>query len=606
MKTTYFADMRAKFIIISLLFSFLPALVFSQPGQYYLNMFKDNLSWNWLGKLHWESPAHANSHFYFDNQFTSNLFLETSRNNKWRDENNLETFWSYPFSPTFKTISHLKSQIFSDDNNFVKFSKHTFFQEFTYQPKNWLSVAPALGWATEDIYSYPDQGLHSRLKFDLRSYDLGGYSTSTGGFGSLFLFPDRSNQEYRQFLAFRKQFSEQASDSIQVGYELIANSYPLPPSATRQEKQLEDMGANSRYLFNELSYRISSRSLFQVETRIQDRDVTQSNYLIQNHREELHLSNRIGIRFYSNSLLTVFAFSTSQNTTLASRRPVGSDESRTDIDGLQSAFNYLLNWRINRSNQTQISLSYTKYEYSSPDTTQTIDEDDIRFIVDAVYRHYFSDYFSFQLNAYIYLYHQIYIHPAQSANNNWNRIYQLAPSFIHRLGDRFENKYTIGILANYTVFDFEDFLPEIRSYLLRKMVFSDTLRTRLSRGLKFQLIYQLEKEDNGTFFKDIFAQQISRELLSHLIDVGLVYFRFSGFELTTALNWYIRKEWAYSAQNEKTLIRNYLAFSPRMTLLYNMNKRLHLFASFSPRTYTDLNIDRQYFSLGRINLRYTF
>jgi len=559
-----------------------------------------------MGKLHWESPVHSKSLFYFDNQFNSNLFLETSRNNKWRDENNLNTYWSYRLSPVFQTTSHVKSQIFSDDNNFVKFSKHTFFQEVTYRPKNWFSVAPSLGWATENIYSFPDQGLHSQLKFDLRGYDLGGYSTSTGGFGSLFLFPDRSNQEYRQFLAFRKQFSEQASDSIQVGYELIANSYPLPTSATRQEKQLEDLGANSRYLYNELSYRLTSRSLFQIETRIQERDVTQSNYLNHNHREELNLANRIGIRYHGNNLFTTFAFSTSQNTTLASRRPAGSDESRTDIDGLQAAFNYLLNWRINSSNQAWLSLSYTKYEYSSPDSTQTIDEDDIRFIVDALYQHDFSRYFSFQLNAYLYLYHQIYIHPSQSANNNWNRIYQLAPSFIYRLGEYFENKYTIRILANYTVFDFEDFLPEVRSYLLRKMVFTDTLRTRLSQGLKLQLIYQLEREDNGTFFKDIFAQQISRELLSHLVDVGLVYFRFSAFELTTALNWYIRKEWGYSTGNEKTLIRNYLAFSPRMTLLYNLGRRLHLFATFSPRTYTDLNIRRQYFSLGRINLRYTF
>ena len=134
--------MRSKFINFSLFMCILPKLFYSQPGQYHLNLFKDNLSWNWMGKLHWESPVHSKSLFYFDNQFNSNLFLETSRNNKWRDENNLNTYWSYRFSPVFKTTSHVKSQIFSDDNNFVKFSKHTFFQEVTYRPKNWFSVAP--------------------------------------------------------------------------------------------------------------------------------------------------------------------------------------------------------------------------------------------------------------------------------------------------------------------------------------------------------------------------------------------------------------------------------------------------------------------------------
>ena len=596
--------MKAKFVIILVLFSCLPELIYSQTGQYYLNVFKDNLSWNWLGQIHWETSSQAGSRFYFDNQFTSNLFLETVRNNKWRDENNLLTFLSYNISSKFRTTSHIKSTIFSDDNTSLKFSKHIFFQEVDFKPKKKFSISPSLGWASEDIFNFRDQGLYSQIKLDVRSYDLGGYSTSTKGFTSLFFYPDRKNQEHRYFLAFRKQFSEQASDSFQVGYELVENSYPLPPGADQQTKELEDVGINSRYLYNDLSYRISNKSVFQIETKLQDRDITQSNFSLHNHRQELNLANRVGIRYNGRKLLSAFAFTTSQITTLASRRPIGSDEARTDIDGLQAAFNLLLNWKMNPSNETRFSFSYTKYEYSSPDTTQTIDEDNIRFIVDALYRHRFSEYFSFYLNAYVYLYHQIYIHPARSANNNWNRIYQLSPSFVYRLGETLENKYQIRILANYTVFDFEEILPEVRSYLLRTLVFTDTFKVRLSRGMKLQLIYQMEREDNGTFFKDVFAQQISRELLSHLIDIGLKYYRFAGFELAAALNWYFRKEWAYSP--EKKLIRDYHAFGPRLTILYQLGSKLHLFGTFFPRTYNDLNIRRQYFSLGRIYLRYLF
>jgi hypothetical protein len=596
--------MKAKLIIILIFFSYPAGLIFSQTGQYYLNVFKDNLSWNWLGQIQWESSSQARSHFYFDNQFTSHLFLETVRDNKWRDENNLNTFWSYKISSKYRTTSKIKSQIFSDDNTTLKFSKHIIFQEFDIIPKKEISISPSLGWASEDIFNFRDQGLYSQLKLDVRSYDLGGYSTSTNGFTSLFFYPDRKNQEHRYFLSFRKRFSEQASDSFQVGYELVDNSYPLPPGVDQQSKELEDVGINSRYLYNDLSYQISANSIFQVETKIQDRDITQSNFSLHNHRQELNLANRIGIRYSGRRILSAFAFTTSQITTLASRRPVGSDEARTDIDGLQSAFNLLFNWRMDPANEMHLSFSYTKFEYSSPDTTQTIDEDNIRFIVDALYRHRFSEYLSFYLNAYIYLYHQIYIHPTRSANNNWNRIYQLSPSFIYQLGETLENKYQLRILANYTVFDFEDILPEVRSYLLRTLVFTDTLKLRMSRGMKFQLVYQLEREDNGTFFKDVFAQQISRELLSHLFDIGLIYYRIAGFELATALNWYVRKEWAYSP--EKILIRDYYAFGPRLTILYKLGRKLQLFGTFSPRTYNDLNIKRQYFSLGRINLRYLF
>jgi DNA-binding XRE family transcriptional regulator len=441
------------------------------------------------------------------------------------------------------------------------------------------------------------------MELDVNNFDIGGYDNSTRGFSSLFKFPNRNNREHRYFVAFQKQFSSRASDSIQVGYELINNSYPLQPGPNDQ-KELEELGINTRYLYNNLIYQLTSRSVFQVETKFQDRDFTQSNQNLHNHRQGLNFANRIGYRFASTRFLTAFSFVTSQNTNLSSRRTGGSQESRTDIDGLQSALNLLLNWRINPSDEAQFSFSYTKYEYSSPDTAQTIDEDDIRFIADMYYQHKFSRYFSIRFYTNLYFYHQIYIHPSRSINNNWNRIFQLATSFNHKISEVFQHNYQIKILANYTIYDFEDLLPEARSYIFRKLIFTDTLRVGLTSGLKLQTIYQLEKEDNGTFFKEIFAQQISRERLSHLIDVGLIYFRIKGFELTTAINWYIRKEWTFLP--EKTLIRDYISISPRLSLLYHLNKRLDLYVSLAPRSYQDLNTRRQYFTMGRINLRYFF
>jgi hypothetical protein len=595
-------SLRVLYFIFGLLSGIFYPLA-SQQGLYQMNLFKDNLSWVWLARLQFSNDNLGNHQFYFNNQFNSNLYLESLRNNKWRDDNNLHTFWGYQLQPSFRIRSHFKSHLFSDDNSFVKFSKNYIYQELSFRPRPEISLSPALGWASEEIFGFADQGWYSQMELDVNNLDIGGYDNSTRGFSSLFKFPNRNNREHRYFVAFQKQFSTRASDSIQVGYELVNNSYPLQPGPVGM-RELEELGINTRYLYNNLNYQISGRSVFQVETKFQDRDFTQSNQNLHNHRQELNFANRISYRFSSSKFLTAFSFVTSQNTNLSSRRPSGSIESRTDIDGLQSAINLLTNWRISPKDAAQLSFSYTKYEYSSPDTTQTIDEDDIRFIVDMSYQHKFSRYFSTRLYTNLYFYHQIYIHPSRSINNNWNRIFQLAASFDHYIPEIFRHKYRIEILANYTVYDFEELLPEPRSYLFRKLVFTDTLRVGLTRGLQLQTIYQLEKEDNGTFFKDIFAQQISRELLSHLIDIGLIYFRIKGFELTTAFNWYIRKEWSFSP--DQILIRDYISFSPRISLLYNLSRRLNLFVSLAPRTYQNLNIDRQYFTMGRINLRYFF
>ena len=159
------------------------------------------------------------------------------------------------------------------------------------------------------------------------------------------------------------------------------------------------------------------------------------------------------------------------------------------------------------------------------------------------------------------------------------------------------------------MYDFEELLPEVRSYIHRKLVYTDSLSLRLSKGLKLVTVYELEKEDNGTFFKDIFAQQISRELLSHFWDLGLVYLRINGLQLTCGLNWYLRKEWSYFSSipgEDRELILNYFAFSPRIAFIYNLGKSLLLHFNISRKIYRDINIDRQYYTSGQLNLKYHF
>ncbi len=587
-------------IVLLLLF---PHFLFPQTGEYQLNLLKDNLSWMWFSGLNLDIKINSRTQFVVNNQFTSNLFLETVKGNKWRDENTFKGYLSYDLSSPFKTSTQFRSRVFSDENSFVKFSKHIIFQQIDYDPISKVKVAPALGWASEDIYSIRDQGWYSQINSHVNGYDLGSYTNTSQGFSSLYYYPNRKNQEHRYFTAFNKQFSALARDSLQIGYEFIDNSYPIPSIGSENVTNLEDVGINSRYLYNELDYKFSSLSNLTVETKIQTRDITQSNLNLHNHRKELNFANRVAIRYGTKKLSSGFIFSTSQETTLSSRKPVGINQTRSDIDGLQTAFHLFLHWR-RKFDESRLSFSYTKYEYSSPDTSQTIDEDDLRFIIDLMYLHRFSDYFSIKLNANLYLYHQIYIHPSRSANNNWNRIYVLASSFIHTIPERVRHSFQIKILANYTVYDFEDILPEIRSYLFRKLDFSDSLRIQISDGLRFQTVYQLEKEDNGTFFKDIFAQQISRELTSHFIDVGLVYVGIRGLRLNTALNWHFRKEWSMAPT--RRLVRDYRAFSPRISLKYGISKNLFLFLIYSPRSYQDLTIKKRYFSMGKIDLKYYF
>ena len=576
----------------------------AQNITYRVNLSKDEISWLWLGHLQLSYQTSNKSSFLLQNYFTSNLIQKTRLGDRWRDDNDLVGFWIYRFNSNIENSIELKSVIYSNRTGKSKFSKQFLTEEFSFIPRDNILLKPALGFTFEDIYGYQDQGWYTQFEVKVRNYDLSGYTNNMDGISSLYFFPDRRNQEHHYFIAFSKDFSIQATDSIRIGYEFIENSYPIVLSTSQEIRNLEAVGINTRFLYNELIYRLSNQSFFNIQTQLQTRDASTSNPDLHNHSEEIKFANRIGIQHAGPEFQAGLSFSSKQSTSLSSRTPTSNSVLRTDIDGLQAAFNLFMNWFISPRDESRFSFSYTKYEYSSPDTSQTIDEDDLRFIIDFMYRHYFSPYFALTFKTNLYLYHQIYIHQSRSANNNWNRIYQLGPSFRFSIPNILVHTNQIKILANYTVYDFEEILPEVRSYIFRKLVYSDSLNIFLTGNLKLNVTYQLEKEDNGTFFKDIFAEQVSRELTSHFIDLGLVYTRIRSIQVTTALNWYIRREW--NVFPEKRQIRNYRSFSPRLILNYNMNRRLILSLDYAPRIYRDFRSERQYFTTARINLNYLF
>jgi hypothetical protein len=136
------------------------------------------------------------------------------------------------------------------------------------------------------------------------------------------------------------------------------------------------------------------------------------------------------------------------------------------------------------------------------------------------------------------------------------------------------------------------------------MRFTDALNLHLSNRMNLQIRYQIEKEDDGTFIKHLFAQQVSRELFSQFADIIFAYTRVDGLQLAAGLNWFFRKEWILYPK--RRVARDYRAFSPRLIIFYRLGPRLMLHLSFSPKTYRDINLEKQYYSTGKVNLKYYF
>jgi hypothetical protein len=563
----------AQSILLLCVFISLTNLSAQSPGHLEMLLNKENISWVWEGNLSLVTQNWRHSQLLIDNKFSSNLYSETFQENRWKDENNFKMSWSHPINSTIQTSTLIDSKIFSDENTNIEFNKHIAAQELSlnFHPK--ISIKPALGWTVEEIYGRQDQGWYSRLGLKINKLDMGGYLNSTDANSVIRDFPGRKNQEHTFFTGWVRQFSDRSADSVRVGYQFVNN---------------------------QLTYQTGDASRFSIVTEFKNRRLNQSNptLTVANRRDEIFVSNQFAYLFNWGPVAANWGVMFSQTIN-------DNPGEQTDIDGLQAALTSSLEFRPTKRDVLWSRFSYTKYEYNTPEKQVNDDDrDEQRFIIDTSYRHRFSPFFELQLKSQVYLYHQIFLSADRSDNNNWNRIYQLAAGFNHRLGERIQHNHQMKILANYTVFDFDEILPTIRSYVFRKLTYTDSLSIKLSDDLYLNNIYQWESEDNGTFFKNEFSEQVSKEISSHFLNVSLQHRKVFGFHLTTGITFYWRDEWTFILLEEK--VREFRSISPRIALLYPASNRLLLYGIYAPNRTTDFGDNRQYFTTGKLNLQYFF
>jgi hypothetical protein len=592
-----------------------------QPSHYRLSLNKDYISWVWSADFQTAFSAVGNSHVTFNNQLQSSLFRQSAQTDRWRDENTLAFSWRFPLSRNLATRTIVASRIYSDETANRKFNKHLVAQELQWQITPQIAVTPASGMAFEESFNKADQGWYGKLGVSLSRINMGEYINTTEASSQLRAFPGRNNQEHTLYTGWTRQFSSQASDSLKLGYQYSETRYYIQ-SPAGSAPPIETVYINTRFLSNQLQYLLSEQSVLLITTNFKNRDIDQSLSpenlnLTSRRRVELALENQLEYLIYWQNWRW-------QNTIFTSQSENDNPSVETDISTLQTAFSTSLERRSNDGRHYWGKLSYTKLEYNTPsledvqsplELRNRQDRDEQRFIFDIGFRHPLRSYFTVGLKGNVYLFHQIYLRSGRSQNNNWNRVYQLAGEFDHQMTDNIRHRQSVKILANYTVFDFEELLPTVRSYVFRKLIYSDSLVVKLSKHLEIFNIYQLEKEDNGSFFKAAFAQKVNRELTAHFFNIGLTHRNVLGLHLSIGFTVFNRNEWGFTADRTRVKLREFESFSPRMTLIFPASRRLLLYVNYAPnRTINKtkglsesvFSENIQYFTSGNINLRYTF
>ncbi len=528
-----------------------------------------------------------------EDRFFSNLLIPGILQRKWRDENKFKSFIFFKQARNYYGI-YLRSWSLTDKQTTLvsRYHNHAAGLRTVLQLSDQFVIKPYAGYQYSKNKSFIDWGYDLGIEGAINRINLGDYRTNLFLSTDYDLFPERENSANQVNIRIKKRFSNIAEDSLNVNYSKSKQQYYSSTSGT-----IVDVNLETKNLNNVLNYNLSSRSLFQINTILIDRKISDNTPANPNVRHVFRFENRFGYRYLS----TGFIFHIGLKTFLET---LDNIDIRTDSEALQTGITTDFSFFFNNNNRLDLQLNFIRFQFDTPDMDQNHDDrDEIRFVGSARYLHHISPLLSLEFAGYVNLFHKTYIFRQQSANNNWNRIYRIQSS-IHYNYNTFRNTLQTEVLANYTAYDFDHLFENTRSFIFRRYSVSDSLVAPILSQVYGGIYIRLELEDRGNFYKDIFAQNIAESSQSLFYDFFLRKEDFLNLNVEAGFAVYHRKNWRHLAVAFET--RDIRRVSPYLRLMYPIGKNLQFSSQIAQNYLVDLGREKSEYTYGRLDLHYFF
>ncbi len=225
-----------------------------------------------------------------------------------------------------------------------------------------------------------------------------------------------------------------------------------------------------------------------------------------------------------------FQYSTNeQRNTVEPMREVSEQElkrrretnARNDFLGEQVLLAGLAEYRLSRNDTLSMNGSVGIYRYDTPDTTNNFDRDEQTIHAQIRYGRAFSSVLSFSLTGQAYLTHLVYLFGENSNDNNWNRVFRLAPAVRYVVEDVIESHLEAAVLANYTEYDFEGRTRNIRGRSFRELTLRDSLVIALTDDVGISSVGEVRISERGSFSWGEFAESLLERTRTEVLESEL-------------------------------------------------------------------------------------
>jgi len=556
-----------------------------------INFNKQNITWNWFDRFNYDFSDEFLG-LEIEQRYNSKLITPSKTIKNWWDENNFKGF-IYKNNSKFKTGIYTNSWILSDNQTLYDnlFSNHSLGIKTKYSPDPKITISPYTGYQRDQVKSNIDWGWDVGVEGKYDDFLLDEYKGSIDGHLDYDFYPGRQNANQGIELNFETRFSPYAIDSVKIVFDHSNKQYYAP----RNDKII-NVKYSEKLIHNYFEYKLSNSTNLELQTILSLKNILDESRSIK-RRNKLKIENRFDLSYLYNDFIMNFGFDTFQETQNNTRI-------NTDSDALQSNLRTNINYTPSTKDNINLKLTLSKYQFDTPDSLYNNDDrDELRIVGELEYIRQFSSVLKLELEAVINFFHQIYIYKERSANNNWNRIFRLG-SLIEYKGRNFNNTLKNEILANYTVYDFEQQFSQSQSYIFRKYILKDSLAINLLPRLKAGFNGRYEIEDKGSFFKSEFAQQILQSTESIFLDLFIRFKNIYLLDIDSGVAFYSRNDWLHIPL--KRLIRDVNTTTPYLRIRYGINENFQFVSSASYVFSDELNIGNSTYTTGSLSLIHRF
>jgi hypothetical protein len=194
-----------------------------------------------------------------------------------------------------------------------------------------------------------------------------------------------------------------------------------------------------------------------------------------------------------------------------------ASEQETQLDNIQhrTTLRGIFSMPVSSNDFVSFESSAGILRYDAPDSTNTDDRDELLITLSGRESHRWNEYFNISVTVEATLNHIVYLLAERSANNNWNRIFRLAPELTYTPSPAMRMVNTFEVLANYTVFDYETLIPTVESYSYRQFAFLDSTSYDMSSSMGLDFLLHVRLYERGELQWKAFTerpQQYFREV----------------------------------------------------------------------------------------------